>query len=420
MRRSISTLLLPLLIAACGEVVPTAGDPPVAASLHAGPAGGYPVVVVQPRTGGAGGGAVTANLAEALTAVATGGTILVHPGTYAGPLPPVDRAMTIRGVGPEAPVVDGSADCWALRVAGPEGPVAIEGLRFVPGFCGGLLVEGEHGPVAVEASEFEGPNGGVTIHGGASDARVTVRDNDFVGHRAQARTSFAPQDVVIEGNRFSGPNTAIHLGPGTSGRVEANALTGCGGEPGCIAVGSLFHDPAGGGAVDILDNLIEVEISEQLPSGMLVGTGDHRILGNVVRGIGQDAAAANPWERYPLTLAGIEVVDGARAEVSGNTVENAFIGLQFGAPVTASGLDNVVTGVEVGIQAFPDAVVTIRSSDLTDWTFALQAGGPQDFTCNWWGDAAGPGPTGGDPTLYTPWATTPVAGTSTTTCSGGP
>ena len=422
MHRTPLLLLVSLLAAGCADgVPPTATEPLASVTSTAGTPHAPPVVVVQPMVSGAAGAAVTDDLAEAITTVASGGTILVHPGHYTGPLPPLDRPVTLRGVGSELPVVDAGADCWALHVSGPDGPVALRGLRILSNPCGGgVAVEGAHGAVEIEGSVFDGSGTGVVVMGGSSSAPVEVRDNDFVGHRAQVRTNEAPADVRVLGNRFSGPETGINFGPGTSGRIEDNVLTGCGGEPACISVGSLFDDLTGGGAVDIVGNTLEVEISEQLPSGLLVGTGDHRIVGNTVRGVGSDPGAATPERARPLTLAGIEVVDGARTEVSGNSVENAFIGLQFGLPVTASGLDNVVTDVDVAIQAFPGGEVSIRSSDLTDWAVALQAGGAtQDFTCNWWGDAAGPG--GPDPEgLFTPWATSPVAGTSTTTCSGTP
>ncbi len=76
--------------------------------------------------------------------------------------------------------------------------------------------------------------------------------------------------------------------------------------------------------------------------------------------------------------------------------------------------------------------LAIHSSDFTNYSQPFGDAtdfSTMDFDCNWWGDAGGPeavlGPINVAPFLYTPWATSLVAGTGTSTpgvppCDGGP
>lgn len=420
------------LAAAC-DAPPTAPAPlaPEAGITSArtdapGLADGHPVVILSERGGPPSGSApVTDDFGEAMELVAPGGRVLVRPGSYVTHGRTIDQPVTIRGIGGGEPVLDGTGACWALDVSRvPEGLVHVRGVRVVAGFCGGIAVSNEYDEVLVEEATFAGAGSGIAVNNGVvAGRRVTVRRSDFVGDHASITADPDAGVVTVEDNVMSGRGTSISFAGGVSGRIADNLLTGCGpGGSACIAAGGFVFRPGAAGAVDVVGNTIEVELAGQLPSGMLIGDGDHRILDNVIRGIGRDPSAPTPEERFPLTLAGIEVVDGATAEVSGNRVENAFIGLQFGHPVTVHGLDNIVSDVDTGIQSFPDSEIEIHSSDITDYRMALAAGGPasqQDLTCNWWGDASGPANAGGDPAIYTPWATQPVAGTSTTTCDGG-
>lgn len=419
-----------ILTAACEAppMEPTSAPPdPVVATQAtlSGPAAGHPVVILRGGSGAVHESApVTDDFGEAMELVAPGGRVLVHPGTYPTNGRSLFKPVTIQGTGDDEPVLDGNGACWALEVSHvPDGLVHVRGVRILAGFCGGLAVSNEYEEVLVEETTFGGTGAGITIGGGAVDGRtVTIRQSDFVGDGPSIMANVGAGHVIAEDNRMSGRHMNISFDGGVHGRIEGNLMTGCGpGGLACIAVGGFVFNPGDEGAVEVVGNTVEVELAEQLPSGMLIGGGDHRIVDNVIRGIGRDPSAPTTHDQFPLTLAGIEVVDGATAEVSGNRVENAFIGLQFGHPVAANGLNNVVTNVDTGIQAFPDSKIEIHSSDITDYQVALAAGGPaavQDFTCNWWGSEDGP-TDAGDPSLYTPWATEPVAGTSTTTCDGG-
>jgi DNA-binding SARP family transcriptional activator len=70
----------------------------------------------------------------------------------------------------------------------------------------------------------------------------------------------------------------------------------------------------------------------------------------------------------------------------------------------------------------PVTQATLNWNDFTRTHQALHQGAtaPSDLTCNWWGSPAGPAGVSAaqGPSLYTPWATAPVAAGGTT-CTGG-
>ena len=298
------------------------------------------------------------------------------------------------------------------------GLVAVNSLHFINAVCGvAVAIEQQYDQVTVENSEF-GALGIFVNEQFVAGATVTIGNNRFFGAGAGVSVQNAA-NVTIHDNLLEGTGS-INVGGTSQATLERNTFTRCGGGPACIIVGG---QPSA--SVTVRDNQLTVDISQQIPSGMLVNLGNHIITGNVITGVGSNPGAPTVEQRYPFTLAGIEVVDGAIAEVSNNAVTNVFIGLQFGFNVTATGTDNVVDNVAFGVQSFESANLTFTSSDFTNYGVPLQLGqgAPKDFTCNWWGSVLGPvdiQQSGIDPDVFTPWATAPVAGTSATECSGGP
>ncbi|MGD8496390.1 MAG: hypothetical protein PVF05_09395 [Gemmatimonadales bacterium] len=116
----------------------------------------------------------------------------------------------------------------------------------------------------------------------------------------------------------------------------------------------------------------------------------------------------------------------AGGEVTGNTISGTFVTFSAeGGTASASVDDNTASQSWAPVSVVNGAQMTAHSNDFTDYQAAIDANEPfgtGDLTCNWWG--ASTGPTGLFPSIaadvYTPWATAPVAGTSTTICSGGP
>jgi hypothetical protein len=140
---------------------------------------------------------------------------------------------------------------------------------------------------------------------------------------------------------------------------------------------------------------------------------------NTVVGIGPAGDPNNP-DTYPMSLGGLSAVFGTQTVFRDNVVRNVGIGI---APVGATSFtahDNVVEGVNTGIRLDVGAAVqtlAVAENDFNSYVFSIaaSAGDPSPvgaIACNWWGSAAGPsavfGVTAG---AYTPFATTPIAGT---------
>ncbi len=361
---------------------------------------------------------IVATLQEAIALVAPGGTITVADGLHAAPGVRIEKPMTITADPNTIPIMDGQGNCFVFEINGiAAGLVAVNSLHFINAGCSiAVAIEQQYDQVTVENSEFDGL--GIAVNEQfVAGATVTIGNNQFFGAGAGVSVQNAANVTILD-NLLEGTGS-INVGGTSQATLERNTFTSCGGGPACIIVGG---QPSG--SVTVRDNQLTVDISQQIPSGMLVNLGNHIITGNTIVGTGQDNAfGADDFRHYPITLAGIEVVDGAVAAVSANSIENAFIGLQFGFDVTVTGTDNDVNNVATGVQAFPSGDLTITGSDFTAYGVSLElgVGAPKDFTCNWWGFDTGPvAPNVPDASVYTPWATAPIANGAGGLCDGMP
>jgi len=315
------------------------------------------------------------------------------------------------GSGPDAHVIvrnssftGGSRGVFA-RAVGLE----VLGNSFSEHFDRGLNVNtGSTG--RIENNEFTncGAFGCVRV---GSDSHVDVINNDFT-------------DATTGGDPFS--HSVINFGrPGATGRVEGNVIDGCG-------VGHCI-DVLNGATVDVINNHITV-YDEHGTTWVIIGFSDGQnrvttlvIKDNTIVGVGGNAAT-NPTteDAYAIKGAGI-LLANASGTVFGNSITNANRGFfaANGGAITDGG-DNVVDLVFTGVASRASlggtgSTVTIGSSDFTRYQISIDGDfDPGSLTCNWWGDILGPQNTGVDGNVYTPWATESVAGTSATTCTGGP
>lgn len=424
-----------VLITACSETsfdsVQTKDHPELQPEMQARPDIGFQVVIVSQNPGavraGSAGAPVVDNLTDAMDRVASGGTIRVMSGNYSGGIM-ISKPVTIIGIGDDLPIIDGTDTCWNFVIDETfEGPVRISKLHFagIP-FCGSLTIGPVHDLVVLEESVID--TTGISISpidpANPPTGIVTIRNNSFSGKSSHIGGNNAGEVHILD-NTFTGIGSWIHLNS-TDAHIEGNELSGCF-EPGnipfaCIAVGNELLDSGQVPTTEIKNNEIIVDISEQIPSGMLVNVGNHLIENNTITGVGKNLSAATEREQYPFTLAAFELVDGAAVTVNNNRVSNAFVGLQFANDVTGTGLNNQVDDVQIGIEIWDNSKVTVHSSDVTNYVTSLSVGNPDpsqtDLTCNWWGTAAGPSNVHApDPSVFTPWATESVAGKSVTTCS---
>lgn len=434
MKRIVILVLAALTFAACADG-PTqpAEEVPSTVALPTFSTEGtnlYPVVIVRSGRGAShvDGAPVVAELADALPLVASGGKILVLPGTHTAERVLINKPITIQGIG--LPTLDAGGADYNLAVdfatdgAAPSGAVVIRGLRFVNALSSNLWVSTSYDTVLVEECEFrpdetgdaepfEGRfySAGIAVF--ATGRGVTVRNSRFL---EGAIGVIGERDIRVESSYFTGQsNAAVH---GGDIDVVGNTVDGCGGHEWCLFLAS-FGDPI---HLEVHDNRIETRRQVHNPIVVIGGGGTATITGNVVRGTDPAGHPLDPHDPEVLQGSGIDLSSLASVDVSGNTITNLYQGVMFGnAVTTATGSDNVIDNVVSGLMSFAGPNFVFRRNDITNYERAANVlNRHADLTCNWWGSADGPVNLGTPSrTVYTPWATAPIAGTGATTCDGG-
>lgn len=291
------------------------------------------------------GSADHASIPEAIAAAEPGGVILLSPGTYEeGFL--VDKAVTLRGDGPREEIIIAPAAGTEVTHEAPWGEVIPVGvyvdqadvtfehltLTFGDEYLG-LLLDGGTSileDVSVSGSEIVMPRGEPTFRDSRIEsyfavrgASPTVEDSELLGHASVD----GPGRTVIR-------RSTLRAGTSASGD----------------AVGAYE------------DNLF---IGHQLA----VDSGSDMVVrGNTVRDIGDNQA-------------GILVVgDGSSAEIMGNTVEGAAIGISVDSSEPVSSIvGNTIRDVRVGIHVESDAPTRIEDNDISGaqaFGILLQRGAP--------------------------------------------
>jgi len=291
------------------------------------------------------GGGDHTSIREAIEEAEVGSIVLLSPGTYDEGFV-VDKAITLSGDGPREEIVIAPASGTEIMHTAPWGeeiPVGVyvdqadvtfEHLTLAfDGEYLGLLLDGGTSlleDVSVTGNDIVMPRGEPTFRDSRIDsyfavrgASPTVEDSEIVGHASVD----GPGRTVIRRSTLSG---------GTSASAEA--------------VGAYE------------DNLF---IGGQLA----VDTGsDMLVQGNTVRDIDDNQA-------------GILVIgEGSSAEIVGNTVEDAAIGISVEARQPQSSIiGNTVRDVRVGIHVASEAETRIEDNEITDartFGILLQGGAP--------------------------------------------
>ncbi|MGD8684056.1 MAG: right-handed parallel beta-helix repeat-containing protein [Chloroflexota bacterium] len=286
-----------------------------------------------------------ASIREAIAAADDGDTVLLSPGTYEeGFL--IDKAITLAGDGPrEAIVIAPAAGTEAMHEA-PWGETIPVGVYVseadatlahltlaVGGEYLGLLLEG--GSPLIEDAHVEG-NDLVMVSG-----EPTFRDSVIDAYFAVRGASPTVEDSEILGHAsVDGPGRTVirrsTLYGGTSASADAT------------------------GAYE--DNLF-VGRSLAVDSGS-----DMLVTGNTVQDVEGNEA-------------GILVVgDGTSAEILGNTIERAAIGISVESSEPASSIvGNTIRDVRVGIHVESDQETRVTDNDISDvrtFGILLQGGRP--------------------------------------------
>lgn len=301
-----------------------------------------------------------------------------------------------------------------------------------------IPIDGDASSVEVRNSSFTDTGRHLLVHNlQPSTARVTI-DNVTVsggselGVWAINTNGTSPGPLVdVTNSTFDGQ--AIWYQGGASGLIQGNSFTGCHGSA-CIRVAGpnpgqsqLLQEAPQVTGNQI--NLTTISLNARaiwLSSPPIAGW---KVTNNQIGGIAPTGDRSDPGI-YSFTGTGIRVDDAAGAgigagSISDNSVASAFIGIAADGAATVTGLNNVIDGTNTAVQSTNGASLSVQSTDITDYIVPIDPGsgfGTGDLTCNWWGVSTEP--VGVDPGIsadvYTPWATASVAGTSTTTCSGGP
>ena len=423
-RRLLGMLAAAIAASTCSQLESSLA-PPSAPNLVKGTVG-RPVVLVNPISNGNG---TATTIQEGIDMVASGGRVMVLPGTYAESLV-IDKGLTLEAVGGASGrvIIEPPGRPVAGVLVTAAGPVTIRDLTVRFGGAFGILGEGavdvtiEHDSVIA----VDPPLGvGFLIALRGNDAAIT-------GARARLSVRESALDGSITGDRV--PPFAQSFGVGAEGDVDAvvaeNVIRRVGGA--CI----FFHpllDLRGEMNVDILNN----DIDECYPLGKagsvligpsgpfpavkppVTGHGTVNVVGNTIR---NSTASC-----LPGTGISYEWFTG---RIERNTIEGVVQGC------AGPGSRNRPAAIWVGSRPpanFPPVYPVVRFNDIVGNAQAGLRIGPNensaiDATCNWWGSASGPTGVGtgtGDavvvesgavaPTIV-PFAHAPIARTARTSC----
>lgn len=269
-----------------------------------------------------------------------------------------------------------------------------------------------------------GDNACIFADGGATG---TIADNSLsnplTGPGPQPEGGFPPQfpffhhvigvftgaDVDITGNEIDGCGwgQCITTGVGANALIEGNVITAYQAQG--TRMGIVAGDGAGGGA----------------PAG---NGSSVTVRNNEFIGVGAPITDRTNQNQYGFRLSAMRAEGlGSSLSAEGNTVTSAWEGLnaRAGGSVSGSGNDMELLGIATVIHG-SDAAMDVHGSDFTDYVHAIEQidNTSSSLNCNWWGSASGPSNVniinGQGASLYTPWATSPIAGTGQSSgCTGG-
>ena len=410
--------------------------------------GAAPVVGLCPA-GSVGNLATFTNFPDALAAVPPGGKIELCSGTFTADSVEITKPVTIEAATDAVtpPVIQTNVDGangFAIDAV-RSGTVAFRRLSFTSTGTGVTSIAAftTYDQVTVDTSTFTLGPGSQGVFGGSSTvtgAKVVVMNSSFTGGDLGVYASgdgdevgnpivaTAPHFDVLNSRFHDFTFSGIQYQVGASGRISGNTVGACGSN-GCIR--SRFDNQ-----IEISGNAVTVDadritfnrhIRWGIAADVTVG-GSLLIVGNTVTGVGGGGDPSNPAS-YAIQFAGIglgqispggTIVMLGDATVSRNIIVNADTGLSA-HDALITGTDNVITGTLVGIAGVSVTTTTsvsLNRSDVTSYIIPIAGDGLVDLTCNWWGTDAGPlnVPVGVLATVFTPFATTPIANNAGVTC----
>jgi hypothetical protein len=284
------------------------------------------------------------------------------------------------------------------------------------------------------------PNQNIQISAGAT---AQIEDNDLLGcgELRCFNITGAGTSADIVDNRITLPvplagaassaHAVMLITAGANASVLGNAITGCWRT--CINLGANSAATIGNNTITIPADFPGIGTAiASFPGPNPANAATVEITNNSIEALGAIGEIFD-FPSYPIGT-GIRIDNTIATDVSGNTIRRAAWGIQsLNGSDIQSGRDNVidqtlwpirVTGYSPS-QTNPveaDGRMTLRFSDITSYVQSIWAR-PGDvssvLTCNYWGPAGAPQQLlnpGTDPSIYTPWATGPIARTGASGC----
>jgi hypothetical protein len=377
------------------------------------------------------------DLQSAVDATPAGGTVLVCDGEHFAELVTVSRPMTIRSRNSgRATLVDTGSYVPArfqqgrpvITVNGAQGgTVRIADIGFrIAGR--GILATGIYDRVVLDSVRFISRDDSTAIgimatQGTSPGRRVDVVRSTFEGIRIGA---FAADTMELNfsdsRSSRSGGGVVVHSTSGSWGTISGNDFSFC--RIGCIRLLS-----AGAPGILVANNTLRsagVRASRGAivisPTGA-VANGVVTVENNVIESARTELAATTPagWE-FPsgVELSNSLMNSAATHQINHNDIRNAYSGVQ--STLLANVHDNVITGGMFAFRQTSGRSITFTRNDANGLLGSFEAtaiGG--NYRCNWWGSASGPiqPPAATPASMYTPWATQPVA-RNDYSCDGAP
>lgn len=435
-RCSRAAVIAASVLLACGD---TALAPDRSGTLSLDPAvSDRHTVVVNQEAHGNG---VATTIQQGIAMVAEGGRVKVKPGTYDEHVV-INKGVTLEG----SDLEDGPAIIAQIRDATSGSAPATEGVVQIettqPVVIRDLTVKHDNirgvnalfrgVDLTVERVSFEGISdispivgNGVTVTNNAAQsggrARVVVRESRFsVG--GVGMSLGGDVDAVLELNEVEhvmSRSLCVLVSPtgqGTNAMVPAGAQTN-------VEISENLFQNCGTDAIRFPGRGFNAIAIQGAPGATTIGTVN--IVGNTFR---TTPAAVGAPDACPASAILFEFYSGV---IEHNTITDVVKPCN----PTPLGPRNQAGAIYVGsrIAGIRAANVSVRFNDLGQNAFAgLRIGSNQptsiDATCNWWGDASGPSgagfgsgdavrmETGAAVPAFTPFATTPIAGTGETSC----
>ena len=393
----------------------------------------------------------------AIAAVNVGGVVRLCPQTInVTSTITVSKPVTIEASAPATPpqiIINGAGLVGFVVAPNVQSSVTFRGIDFTLSGGASSAIDLGLGPsplppgtwweVTVENNTFTMPAGiGRAVRAFATayaHPKLTFQFNQTIGGTfpVVTLTGSSTSDIEVLSNSFIGGTSvaAVLLQNEGSARVASNLFASCGVGASCVQLSNVA-------TATVTNNTMSIPSSTSAFGGIVSqGNTNATITSNVILGGGIVGPATDTASyRYRggaivVQAPGASAFDAtgtatATADVSMNTITNAATGIRvLGGGISVTGSNNDISRTHSVVRvdntsATPSSLVN-NTNDFSNFVTAIRfnwpsAPGTINVQCNWWGTAAGPAAfaIGVPSSMYSPFATAPVANGGTGLCNG--